>query len=111
DWFREQSRRPRSSPARVDLALEAQVLETRDRLRRQGCFHGAQAILWELEELGCRDLPSVRTVGRILARHGQVQRRSGRYPPKGKRYPAPDGTRVGAVQQMDFVGPRYGAAP
>lgn len=111
DWYKERSRQPHSSPSRVDSALEGQILQVRDRLQEQGCFHGAQAILWELEELGLRDLPSVRTVGRILARHGKVRRRSGRYRPKGKRYPAPDATRVGEVQQMDFVGPRYGTAP
>lgn len=109
-WARDRSRRPRSSPRSSGPDFEALVLETRDRLEDEGAFHGAQAILWELEEAGVDDLPTARTIARILARHGAVKRPA-RYQPKGKRYPAPDGTVVGAVHQTDFLGPRFGERP
>ena len=74
---------------------------------QQGCFCGAQAIRWELEDLGIEPLPSERTIARILAREGLTQRRTGRYEPKGTKYPAWPSAQAGAVHQSDFVGPCY----
>ena len=50
-----------------------------DRSRRA---HGSPARTSRAEALGRRPLPSVRTIGRILARHGLGCRRKGRYKPK-----------------------------
>lgn len=111
DWFRDWSRRPQQCPQRCGNAIESLLLLTRERLEREGLFHGPQAVLWELEECGVSDLPSERTIARVFARHGAIHRRAGRYVAKGKKCPAPPGTEVGAVQQADFVGPRYGKAP
>ncbi len=111
NWFRDRSRRPHQSPAGTSEAIEQLVIAVRRSLRSQNLFHGAQAIRWELEDLGVEPLPAVRTIGRILARHGLTRRRQGRYEPKGKKYPAPNATGTGTVHQSDFVGPRYLRGP
>jgi putative transposase len=111
DWFRERSRRPHQSPARMSQDLEQRVITVRRSLERQDLFAGAQAIRWELEEVGVQPLPSVRTIGRILVRHELTRRRQGRYEPKRKPYPGPRATGPGSVHQSDFVGPRYLTGP
>lgn len=111
DWFRNRSRRPHRNPGCTSQELEEQVVTARQQLVAQGLFHGDQAIRWELEDRGVHPLPSVRTIGRILARKGLTQRRKGRYELKGKKYPAPMGRRPGEVHQSDFVGPRYLKGP
>lgn len=110
-WYRERSRRPKRSPAQTRQEIEELVIAVRKRLERQNLFHGAQAIRWELEDLGIHPVPSVRTIGRILVRHNLVSRRQGRYEPKGKNYPGPIPSGPGTVHQSDFVGPRYLAGP
>ena len=76
-------------------------------LYNQGLFCGAQAIRWELEDLGVKPLPSLRTINRILSRHHLTHRRTGRYEPKGKKYPALEASCVNRVHQADFLGPCY----
>jgi putative transposase len=107
DWYEEGSRRPRHSPARWSSTVEALVIQTRLRLEREGVHCGAEAIAWELESEGVTDLPSVRSLNRILARHELGRRRKGPYQSKHKAYPGPT-THTGSVHQTDFVGPRYG---
>ena len=53
----------------------------------------------------------MRTIARIVARHGLTRRRTGRYQPKGKQYPAPVADGPGAVHQSDFIGPRHLQGP
>ncbi len=110
-WYRERSRRPRASPRRTSQEIEEVVKLERLHLYNQGLFCGAQAIRWRLEELAVAPLPSVRTIGRILARHELTHRRTGRYEPKGKEYPTLKADRPGAVHQTDLVGPCYLAGP
>lgn len=107
NWYRDQSRRPSSSPTRTSQVVEQLVITIRKNLEEEGLFHGAQAIRWELEDLKVQPLPSVRTIGRILARHDLIRRRHGRYKPKGKKGSAPLAKKPGDVHQSDFVGPRY----
>lgn len=111
NWYQDQSRRPKRSPRRIHRETEELVITIRRSLEKQGLFHGAQAIRWELEDLQVQPLPSLRTIGRILARHDLIRRRQGRYEPKGKQYPAPLAKTPGAVHQSDFVGPRYISGP
>jgi len=106
-WFRSRSRRPRTHPHKTSSSLEEAVLSVRGRLREEGVFFGAQAIRWELEDLEVSPPPSIRTIGRILARNKQVVRRQGRYQPKGKKYPCLVPGHAGDVHQSDFVGPCY----
>jgi hypothetical protein len=80
------SRAPARVHNRTDLAIELAVLECRQRLHATSVlgFYGAQAIhetLWA--EATLPRVPSVRTIGRILERHGALDRR------RRLRHPAP----------------------
>ena len=55
--------------------------------------------------------PSVRTVSRVLERHGLVTRRRGPYLAKGTAYPGLRAERPGHVHQSDFVGPCFLRGP
>ena len=56
-------------------------------------------------------LPSLRTINRILDRHGLTHRRTGRYVPKGTPYPALLAKAPNDAHQVDLVGPRYLKGP
>src|SRR5260370_36750250 len=94
EWYEEQSRCPHSNPHQVSSEIVAAVKLARLHLYNQGLFCGAQAITWELEDLGVGSLPSLRTINRIVQREGLTHRRTGRYEPKGKRDPQLLGARV-----------------
>ena len=82
DWTDHRARRG-WAPNRTAPALEAQVLQLRQRLRQSVLGEtGAIAIAAALQAEG-EVCPSVRTIGRILVRHGQVERRH------RLRHPAP----------------------
>ena len=74
-------------------------------------FCGAQAILWELEDMGISPLPSLRTINRILARNELTHRRTGRYVPKGTKYPVLPSSSPNETHQADLVGPCYLKGP
>jgi len=86
-WFQDDSRRPHTQVGRTPAEIEEIVQVVRLELYNQGQFCGAQAIRWRLEDLGVHPVPSVRTIGRVLARHDLTYRRTGRYEPKGVPYP------------------------
>jgi transposase InsO family protein len=67
--LREASRRPRTSPTRVESALEALVCE----MRRTHPRWGARRITFELGQSGVASPPSRATVHRILVRNGLVR--------------------------------------
>ena len=52
-------------------------------------------------------MPSLRTTNRILHRHDLTHRRTGRYEPKGAKYPDLPAKGPNARHQADFVGPRH----
>jgi putative transposase len=105
-WADARPRRPQQSPHRLAPTLETAIIATRRSLVRRQLFSGAQAIAWELHELGLAP-PSLRTIGRVLERHGLIARRPGPYVAKGVAYPALCAERPGDVHQTDFVGPCY----
>lgn len=111
EWFQEHSRRPASSPLRTTQEIEQIVTMVRLSLYNRALFCGAQAIQWELEELMVRPLPSLSTINRILVRNELTHRRTGRYQPKGRKYPKLVAERPGDVHQSDFVGPCYLSGP
>lgn len=80
-------------------------------LYNHGLFCGAQAIRWELEAMEVSPLSSLRTINRILSRYELTDRRTGHYEPKGKKYPALEGTSVNRVHQSDFIGPCFLRGP
>jgi len=106
-WFKERDRRPLQNPNRTSLEITEMIRLVRLELYNKDLFCGAQAIQWELKDLGVEPLPSERTIARILSREGLTMRRTGRYEPKGVKYPQWPTERAGAVHQSDFVGPCY----
>jgi len=110
EWFLEKSRRPRET-RRTAGEIEEIVEFVRLSLYNRGDCCGAQAIRWELEAQKVSQLPSVRTIARILSRRSLTHRRTGAYEPKGKSYPAWPAAEPGDVHQADFLGPCYLKGP
>ena len=106
-WYQDRSRRPLQNPNRTSYEIEEIVKMVRLNLYNQDLFHGPQAIRWQLEDMAVRPLPSERTIARILARHELTHRRTGRYKPKGKKYPQWPIQKPGEMHQTDYVGPCY----
>jgi transposase InsO family protein len=93
------------------MEIEVIVKMVRLNLYNQDLFCGAQAILWELEDLGVVPLPSVRTIGRILSRNELTHRRTGGYEAKGTPYPGLPALLPNQTHQADLVGPCYLKGP
>lgn len=106
-WLEDHSRRPLAMPTRTASEIEEIVKMIRLNLYNKDLFCGAQAILWEMEDLGVDPLPSVRTINRILARNDLTHKRTGRYEAKGTTYPALPSVLPNQTHQADFVGPCY----
>ena len=111
EWQEDEPRCPHSNPRQTPGEIVEAVKLTRLHLYNQGLFCGAQAISWELEALQVSPLPSLRTISRIVQREGLTHRRTGRYEPKGKRYPQLIGQHANDVHQSDYVGPCYLSGP
>jgi hypothetical protein len=75
---------------RTPVTLERQILTLRKQLQERSALgeYGAPAIHRELQERGASEIPSVRTIGRILQRHGvlDARRRTRRPPPPAGWY-------------------------
>jgi len=110
-WFEDQSRRPLSSPYRTPAEIEQIVKLVRLNLYNKGDFCGNQAIQWELTDMEVQPIPSLSTIGRILRRRELTHRRTGRYTPKGKKYPKLPATAPNKTHQIDMVGPCYLTGP
>src|SRR2546430_2985949 len=67
-WPEDRSRRPHANPRNCSVEMVEAMKLARFHLYNRGLFCGAQAIVWELEEMGLEDHPSVRTINRILSR-------------------------------------------
>jgi hypothetical protein len=67
-------RGPRHAPRRTGAQLEDRILQLRNQLKRHSALgeYGAAAILRALLEDKQTDVPSLRTIGRILARRGAL---------------------------------------
>jgi putative transposase len=86
-WCDDQSRRPLFSPYRTSAEIEKIVEMVRLSLYNKGHFCGKQAIQWEMIDMEVQPLSSLSTISRILRRRELTHRRTGRYVPKGKKYP------------------------
>jgi len=110
-WFNSASKRPINTANRTPAEIEEIVKLVRLNLYNQDLFCGAQAIRWELEDLGVSPLPSLRTINRILKRNDLTHRRTGKYEPKGTAYPKLPALLPNQTHQMDLVGPCYLTGP
>jgi putative transposase len=110
-WVEDQSRRPLSSPYRTPAEIEKIVEMVRLNLYNKGHFCGNQVIQWELIDMEVQPVPSLSTIGRILRRRELTHRRTGRYIPKGKKYPELPALLPNQTHQVDLVGPCYLTGP
>ena len=110
-WSESRSRRPKRVANYTPAKIVEIVKMVRLNLYNQDLFCGAQAIHWEMEELGVAPLPSIRTINRILSRHSLTHRRTGKYEAKGTACPALPSLRTNQTHQADFVGPCYLKGP
>jgi hypothetical protein len=110
-WCDDQSRRPLFSPYRTPVEIEKIVEMVRLSLYNKGHFCGKQAIQWEMIDMEVQPLPSLSTIGRILHRRDLTDRRTGRYEPKGKKYPELPALSPNQTHQVDLVGPCYLTGP
>ena len=110
-WSRSLPTQPVNVANRTPTEIEEIVKMVRLSLYNKNLFCGAQAILWELEDLGIIPLPSLRTINRILSRNDLTHRRMGRYQPKGTLYPKLPSLHPNQTHQMDMVGPCYLTGP
>ncbi len=110
-WFEDRSRRPFTSPFRTPAEIEKIVEMVRLSLYNKGLFCGNQAIQWEMIDMEIQPLPSLSTIGRILRRRELTHRRTGRYIPKGKKYPELPALLPNQTHQVDLVGPCYLTGP
>lgn len=110
-WNLSRSRRPLNVSNRTPKEIEEIVKMVRLNLYNRDLFCGAQAILWELEDLGVAPLPSLRTINRILTRNELTCRRTGKYEAKGTPYPKLPSRLPNQTHQADLVGPCYLKGP
>lgn len=110
-WNESRPRRPLTTPTHTAPEIVEIVKMVRLNLYNQDLFCGAQAILWELEDLGTKPLPSLRTINRILAKNELTHRRTGKYEAKGTLYPVLPSTFPNQTHQADLVGPCYLKGP
>src|SRR5205823_5629094 len=101
DWS-DRSRAPHKSQ-RTDTSLEDLVLQTRTELALGDLgASGADAIHETLVEKGVDDIPSVRTINRILGRRGALDgRKRTRRPPPPKGWYLPDVAK--ALAELDSI--------
>lgn len=110
EGVKDRSRAPLRSPGALPEAVVARVLDERDRLEADPVASvGGVAILAALEQASFRPLPSLRSIERILARHGRSKpRHKKRSRSTVPVLPLPDvGPVPGVWQQTDWVQDRY----
>lgn len=109
----DRSRAPHRQPRSISDSMVKRILSIRHTLqrktgRRRFAGVGADAIAWELHLRGCKDIPALRTIERVVARAGLTRGKQGRARRADPRpYPAPVARQPGDVHQCDMVGPRH----
>ncbi|HET9905709.1 MAG TPA: helix-turn-helix domain-containing protein [Anaerolineales bacterium] len=110
--LRDRSKAPKQRRCAYPDRIKRMVLQIREereqgqRSKYQYALVSAQAIYYELRELGVSPLPSSRTIHRWLKRAGRIpERRSQKAP--NLTYPVLPCQAVNDVQELDFKGPFY----
>ena len=74
DWYKDQSRAPKTRPTALSEIDKQRIISVRERLESQKFAQtGASAIKWELSKSGF-SFPSDRTINRVLKREGLVKK-------------------------------------
>jgi transposase InsO family protein len=95
----EQSRRPKTSRLRTPAAVEAKVIEVRDRSNN---VWGGRKIKRALKDRGEADVPAASTIARILRRHDRLtEAGSAEHPGAWRRF---ERESPNELWQMDFKG-------
>ena len=106
--FHDLSSAPKHNLKRTVLELESKIVSLRAQLRDESALgeFGAAAIRRQMQALGETNIPSLRTIGYILARAGALDyRRRVRRPPPPLGWYLPDvAARLTEIDQFDFVG-------
>ncbi len=92
------SRRPKSSPYRTSMEVEAEILRVRD--ESNGAW-GGRKIAWTLKRDGKVKPPSPSTITEVLRRHGRLELRAGEHPGPWQRF---ERAHPNELWQMDFKG-------
>lgn len=107
DWPKDLSRRPHSSPKKINKTMEQTVIEARQQLEATPYAQiGASSIDWLLEKQRVKR-PTIATINRVIKRNNLTRKKPPRYNPKGVSYPAIEISASNEFHQMDVVGPRY----
>lgn len=89
------------------MAIQIRIeREQGKRAKYQYALRSAQAIYYEMRELGISPLPTPDTIHLWLKQAGRVRQRKSRKPPN-PTYPLLPCRAVNAVQELDFKGPFY----
>jgi transposase InsO family protein len=107
NWFKDRSKIPHNIPHKTQSDVEQSVISIRRKLVQNNDFKGAQAIQWEMQDLGFETIPPISTINAILKRHNLTEPKKRRYEPKGKIYPTIECQIPNILHQVDFLGPRY----
>jgi len=76
DWYKEQSRAPKTSPLEITSKAKDRIVLTRQHLEASPYAQiGVSAIKWELKKLGVA-FPSDRTINRVIKDEGLVKKNS-----------------------------------
>lgn len=106
DWT-DQSESSKAPKNRSPFEVETCVLNLRKELKENSDLgeYGADAILREMQRMGCPKPPSRATVNRILLRHGQLDgRRRRRYPPPPKGWYLKNVAKgIAELDQFDYI--------
>lgn len=75
NWYKEKSRAPIRMPTAIGEVEKQRIVSVRSQLESQKFAQiGASAIKWELSKSGF-DLPSDRTINRVLKREGLIKKK------------------------------------
>ena len=117
EWYRSQSRAPKSQGKETCKEIERVAVSIRKTLmdgnenESKYLGVGADAIQYRMHGLGFTedDMPSVSTIKRIVKIHGLKVNKRERYKrvKSKKRYTLQNPTQIDEMHQMDFVGPRF----
>ena len=117
DGLSDKSRAPKRISRSTPLRVVNKVLVIREELEshktRRSAFSGIgpEAIHWELERRGFKNIPSISTISRILLRHGKTRKEKPKRNGSNQPYPYIKAEKMGDLQQTDLVGPRHLRGP